>query len=32
MDLIKKNQKKAYIETLEKNNMDRNLENNTLGM
>ncbi len=30
MDLIKKNQKKAYIETLKKDNTDRDLEHNAV--
>lgn len=30
MDLIKKNQKKAYIETLKKDNTDRDLEDNAV--
>lgn len=32
MDLMGKNQKKAHIETLEKDDVDKDLENNILGM
>lgn len=32
MDFMAKNQKKAYIETLKKDDVDKNLENNILNM